>query len=489
MNARGVALTRAIAVAAVLATGAAPSFPLAERGVPPKPGPARPLALPPLERLALSNGLPVVLVGMHEVPVAEVILVVGAGAIADPAGREGLAHLTAEMLDEGAGGRDALALADAVDFLGATLEAGATWDAATVRLRVPVARLGEALPLMADVALRPDFPGSELERLRKEALTDLLQARDVPARIASRALTQAVFGKAHRYGRPQTGDTAALSALSVADLRAFHAQRYAPAGASLVVVGDVTSASMRPLLEKAFGAWPAPAAAVAAPSVAVPPQLRGRTVWLVDKPGAAQSSTRVGRVGASWADPQYTAAEVMNTLLGGSFTSRLNDNLREQHGYTYGARSAFLRYRAGGLFLALADVQTDKTAPAVTEFFAELAGIRTPATAQEVERARSYAALGYAAEFETTLQVAARVVEKVVYDLPDDFFEQYVPKALAVDGAGLQKAARASIDPARLALVVVGDRAKVEAPLRALGLGTLRTLTVEELMGPAPKVE
>jgi predicted Zn-dependent peptidase len=489
MSARGVAVTRALAVAAFVATGATPSFPLAERGVPPRPGPARPLALPPLERLTLSNGLPVVLVGMHEVPVVEVILVVGAGAIADPAGREGLAHVTAEMLDEGAAGRDALALADALDFLGATLEAGATWDAATVRLRVPVARIGDALPLMADVALRPDFPGRELERLRKEALTDLLQARDVPGRIASRALAQAVFGEAHRYGRPQTGDTAALSALSVADLRAFHAQRYTPAGARLVVVGDVTAASARPLLEKAFGAWPATASSGAAPSVAVPPQLRGRTVWLVDKPGAAQSSIRVGRVGVSWADPQYAAAEVMNTLLGGSFTSRLNDNLREQHGYTYGARSAFLRYRAGGLFLALADVQTDKTAPAVTEFFAELARIRTPATAQEVERARSYSALGYAAEFETTQQVAARVVEKVVYDLPDGFFEEYVPKALAVDVAALQKAAQASIDPARLALVVVGDRARVEAPLRALGLGTVRTLTVEEVMGPAPKIE
>jgi predicted Zn-dependent peptidase len=480
---------RALALVAVVALAATPARAEADRSQPPKPGPARPLTLPALERLSLSNGLPVVLVGMHEVPVVEVVLVVRAGAVADPAGREGLAHMTAEMLDEGAGGRDALAQADAVDYLGATLETGADWDASTVRLQVPVARLDEALPLMADVALRPDFPEGELVRLRKEALTDLLQARDVPGRIASRALAEAVFGTAHRYGRPEAGDGATLSVLSTADLRAFHAERYAPPAATLVVVGDVSVTSVLPLLEKAFGGWPKQAGAPPAPAVPAPPQLKGRTVWLVDKPGAVQSSIRLGRVGASWADPRYAATEVMNTLLGGSFTSRLNDNLREQHGYTYGARSVFARRLTAGLFLAAADVQTDKTAPAVTEFVKELTRIRTPATPGEAERARSYAALGYAAEFETTEQVARHTVEKVVYGLPDGFFEQFVPKALEVDTAAIQKAAEAEVDPRRIALVVVGDRSKVEAPLRALNLGPVRNLTVEDVMGPVPKVD
>jgi predicted Zn-dependent peptidase len=396
--------------------------------------------------------------------------------------------MTADMLDEGAGGRDALALADAVDFLGATLETGEDWDASTVSLRVPVARLGEALPLMADVAIRPDFPEKELARLRKEALTALLQARDVPGRIASRALAEAVFGKAHRYGRPETGDATSISSLSVAELRAFHDARYTPATAGLVVVGDVTAESVLPLLEKAFGAWKAPAAP-AAPPVSAPPQVRKRTVWLVDKPGSVQSAIRIGRVGLSWADPQYAATEVMNTLLGGSFTSRLNDNLREKHGYTYGARSAFARYRTSGVFFAMADVQTDKTAPALTEFMNELARIRTPATPEEAERARSYAALGYASEFETTQQVARHVVEMLVYDLPEGFFEQFVPKALAVDPGAIQKAADADVDPRAIAVVVVGDRSKVEGPVKALNLGPVRNLTVEDVMGPAPKVD
>jgi predicted Zn-dependent peptidase len=479
---------RLVPLALAAALAAAPASAQPDRSAPPRPGPVRPLRLPPVERLALSNGLGVLLVPMHEVPVAEVLLVVRAGATADPPGREGLARTTADMLDEGAGGKDALALADAVDFLGARLGTEASWDASIVRLRVPVARLALALPLMADVALRPDFPESELARLRKEALTDLLQARDVPGRIASRALAQAVFGTNHRYGRPEGGDAASISALSVADLRAFHAAHYAPASATLVVAGDVTR-DVLPQLEEAFGAWRAAAAPAPAPAVAAPAALNSRTVWLVDKPGAAQSAIRIGAVGPSWSAPGYPSAEVMNTLLGGSFTSRLNDNIREQHGYAYGAASRILRYRTGGLFVALSDVQTDKTAPALVEFVKELERIRAPATPAEVERARSYAALGYAADFETTAQVARKVADRVVYDLPDGFFEEFVPKALATDAAALQAAARGVVDPARMAFVVVGDRKAVEAPLRALGLGDLRTLTVEDVMGPAPKVD
>jgi zinc protease len=488
MSARTVGRRLLASLGAVVLLAAGLAFGQVDRSGPPAPGPVRPLRLPPIERHTLSNGLGVFVVGMHEVPVVEVRLVVRAGATADPAGREGLAEMTADMLDEGAGGKDALALADAVDFLGATLETGASWDATTVRLRVPVARLDEALPLMADVALRPDFPEKELVRLRKEALTDLLQARDVPRRIAAWALGPAVFGRQHRYGRPEAGSAASLAALSVAELRAFHDARFVPAASTLVVVGDVGEGVL-PALERAFGAWTGPASPPPAPAVEAPVQVRKTTVWLVDKPGAGQSAIWIGRPGPSWEDPHFHATEVMNTLLGGSFTSRLNDNLREQHGYTYGAYSIFRRYRTGGLFVALADVQTDKTGPALEEFAKELQRIRAPATSVEVARARRYDALGYAAGFETTSEVARHLVEKAVYGLPDDFFATYVPKALAVDASAIEQAARATIDPRRVAIVVVGDRAKVEAPVRALKLGDVKTLTVEDVMGPPPRVD
>jgi zinc protease len=479
---------RAASILAAALLGAAPLRAQADRSHPPKPGPVKPLKLPPVERLKLSNGIGVVLVGMHEVPMAEVILVLRAGAVADPAGREGLAAMTADMLDEGAGGKDALALADAVDFLGATLGAASGWDVSTVRLRVPVARLDEGLALMADVALRPDFPEAELQRLRKEALTDLLQARDEPRAIAARALSQAVFGPTHRYGKPQGGGAEQLASFTVADLRAFHAARYVPSAATLVVVGDA-AASVLPSLEKAFGSWKAAATATAVPPLAAPRQLTGRSIWLVDKKDAAQSALRLGRVGPAWPDAAYAANQVMNTLLGGSFTSRLNDNLREQHGYAYGAGSGFRRYLTGGLFQVATDVQTDKTAPAVGEVFKELERIVTPATAEEVERARNYAALGYAGDFETTGQLAQRMVDAVAYGLPDDFYQGFVPKALAVDAAALQQAARAAVDTKKIALVVVGDRAKVEASLRALNLGEIKNLTVDDVMGKAPAID
>ncbi len=469
---------------ACLLLAALPAFG-ADRSQPPKPGPARPLRLSALQELALSNGLPVLLAESHEVPVAELLLVVRSGSAVDPGDRPGLAAMATGMLDEGAGGQDALALADAIDFLGASLGASSSWDASHVSLRVPVARLDAGLGLMADIALRPDFPARELERLRKETLTRLLQARDQPAAVAGRALARAVFGDAHPYSRHPGGDTRSVSAITVSDLQAFHARHYRPENAALVVVGDVTPAVL-PLLERAFGTW-AKADAASPPAIPEPPQVKGRRVWLVDRPGAAQSVIRIGRVGPRNPAPDQATLLVMNTLLGGSFTSRLNDNLREQHGYAYYARSGFDQRRVAGLFQAAADVQTHSTAEALGEFMRELRRIRTPAAPEEVERARNYLALSYAENFETAGDVAGNLAEQWLYGLPADYFSAFVPKALAAGVGGVERAA-AWIDTANLAIVVVGDRAKVEAKLRALNLGPLKLLSVDDVMGPAPQL-
>jgi predicted Zn-dependent peptidase len=472
----------ALAALAVLALPA----PAADRSHPPAPGVPRPLQFSPVQKLALSNGLPVLIVASHGVPSVELFLVVKAGASSDPLERTGIAAMTADMLDEGAGGRDALVLADAVDYLGAELQTGSSWDDSFVRLHVPVARLAEALPLLADVALRPDFPARELERLQKDTLTSQLQARDDPDEIAARALSKAVFGDAHRYGLPEAGDAKSVAALRIDDLKGFHARHYRPGNAALVVVGDVDNA-VAGLVEKAFGSWPA--GGVPAPPVPEPPQLRSGSVWLVDKPEAPQSVIRIGRVGPPRATAQYPALETMNTLLGGSFTSRLNDNLREQHGYAYGAGSAFSYLRVAGAFLSGASVQTPSTAESVSEFIKELTRIRTPPSAEETERARNYLALGYANNFETTRQIARQLAGRIVYSLPEDSFASFVPKVLAVTAKDIALAAEAQIDPSRSAIVVVGDRATIEAPLRALKLAPFRVLSVDDVMGPAPKVD
>jgi predicted Zn-dependent peptidase len=475
---------RAILAGAWLALAAV--APAADRSKPPSASAPKPVKLPPVQRMALANGLSVSLVETRDVPTVEMALVVRAGGSADPLNRTGAAALTVEMLDEATAGRDALAIADAFDLLGAELRTSCGWDAALVRLHVPVARLPVALPVFAEVALRPAFRPKDLERLRREALTELLQARDEPDEIAGYALAKAVFGDGHRYGLPLTGDATSLQALKVSDLRTFHAKYYRPENASLIVVGAIDAATLVPQLEKTFGTWQKGGQ----PTAPIPdaPPTYGRQLWLVDRPGAAQSAIRIGRVGPSRTTPDYHALQVMNTLLGGSFTSRLNDNLREQKGYAYGARSRFDYRRAVGLFVASADVHTPVTADAMREFMGELMRIRTPAKKEEVERARAFLAAGYASDFETTRQIASKLAEQFSYGLLEDEFQSFVPKAMNVDAKAVQRVAAASVDPGNVAIVIVGDRAKIEKGLQQLNLGQANVLTVDQLMGPPPKI-
>lgn len=466
-------------------TWIAGSTPLAQapdRSRPPASGPAPSLKLPAIQKRALSNGLPVWIVEQHEVPVAQVDLIVRAGSAADPDGRYGVASFAAAMLDEGAGSRGALEIADASDFLGAELATLSSYDASSVRLHVPVARLGDALQVMADVGLRPTFPPQELERLRQERLTRLLQARDDPASIVGFAFPRLVYGATHRYGTPESGTAEVLRALTADDLRRFHQVHFEPSRSSIVVVGDVTPDRVLPLLESAFGSWKGAGAAPPAAAVPTAPQLTTRQVFLIDKPGAAQSQIRIGWIGVPRSTPDYFAIQVLNTILGGSFTSRLNQNLREQHGYAYGAGSGFTMRASAGPFFAAAGVQTDKTAEALVEFFKELNGIREPIPADELAKAKNYLALRFPGQFETTRGIAGALADVVVYGLPDDYYSTYVQRIQAVTAAEVRAAAERHIQPGRFAVVVIGDRKAVEAKIQALNLGPLKVLNVDEVM-------
>ena len=416
--------------------------------------------------------------------VAQVNLVVLSGAGDDP---PAVRHREPHLRD--ADGRRWLALvaeiADAIDFLGADLSATAGVDSGAVRLHVPVARLGEALSIMADVALRPTFPVQELERIRQERLVSILQARDDPQAIASLAFSRVTYGPAQRYGTAVVGTADTIKGFTADDLRAFYTASFRPDNAALIVVGDVTPASALPLLEKQFGGWKAAGAPVARATLPTPAVPARREVYLVDKPGAPQSQIRIGSIGVPRSTPDYFPLQVMNTILGGSFSSRLNMNLREKNGYAYGASSAFDMRKFTGPFFAGAGVQTDKTSESLQEFFKELNGILQPVPADELTRAKNYAALRFPAGFETTSDISSRLETVLVYRLPDDYFSNYVQNIQAVTAADVQRVAQKYVQPGRVAVIVVGDKKTIEPRIQALNLGPIKPMTVDEVFAPS----
>jgi zinc protease len=450
-----------------------------DRSAPPKSGEVPPFTPPPIDRRVLSNGLPVWVVELHKVPVAEVTLVLKVGATADPADKPGIASMTAEMLDEGAGTRGALEIADAVEYLGAALSTESSFDSSAISLNVPVARLPEALAIMADVALRPTFPDKELQRVREERLTSLVQVEDDPEALIGIAFPRLVYGTEHRYGTPAIGTASAIKSMTASDLRAFHTRFYVPANAALIVAADTTASAVLPQLESAFGSWKG----AASPTRSLPPApvAKARQVFLIDKPGAAQSQIAIGGASVPRATPDYFPIRVLNTVLGEAFTSRLNTNLREEHGYAYGASSSFDMRLGPGPFRATAGVQTDKTADALREFFKELERIHEPIPQDELEKAKNYLALQLPRGFETTDGVAASLARAFVYDLPRDYFATYMQNVRAVTADAAKRSADRYIQVNRTTVVIVGDRKVIESGVRALNLGPVRIMTAREL--------
>jgi predicted Zn-dependent peptidase len=424
--------------------------------------------------------VPLWLIEQHRVPLAQVNVILRGGSSLDRTGRYGIASLVAAMLDEGAGMRSALELADAVEFLGAELATSSSFDYSAVRLSTPVKNLAPALALLADTVLRPTFPAGELERLKKERLAALVQAQDNPAAIIGYAFPRVVYGATYRYGTPAAGLAPAIDAITAEDVRAFYKEHYVSGNATIVVTGDVTLAAAKAELDKAFAGWPSSGDRAATAPLPVAPQLTKREIVLVDKPGAAQSQIRIGWVGVPRSTPDYATLEVLNTILGGSFGSRLNQNLRERNGFTYGAGSVFDMRASAGPFFASAGVQTDKTAAALREFFVELEGIAKPIPAEEIESARNYVALGFPAEFETTRNLAQKLEELIAYNLPENAYHSFVGAVEKVTAADVQKAATRYIEPGRMAVVIVGDRKAIEPGITALNLGPLRVVPLEE---------
>jgi zinc protease len=465
----GTGLLSVLALVAVQSTASAQGT--FDRSKPPELGPPPKVSLPPINTRQLPNGLKLLIVEQHELPLADFVLVVGSGSTADPANKPGIANLISLMLREGTTTRKSLEIADQTAFLGIRLSPASSWESSTLSLHTPTAQLDSALALFADVALHPSFPANEFERVRKTQLTELLQLRDQGSAIASIAFPAIIYGNAHPYGAPSLGTEASVKSLTTADLQSYYQANFRPNNATLIVVGDVTPAQVEQKINILFGGWQR--GDVPQLNYSEPPKSAATTIYLIDKPGAAQSSFRIGAVGVPRSTQDYFALTVMNTILGGSFTSRLNQNLRETRGYTYGAGSRFDMRRAAGPFLASAEIVTAKSDSALIEFMKELNGIRQVVPPAELSRAKRYLQLQLPGNFETTQQIAAALVPVALYGLPLDYYNNYVQNIEGVTQADVARVAQQYINPGSLAVLIVGDRKTIEQGLKAVNVGPI----------------
>ena len=442
-----------------------------DRTKPPELGPPPTVSLPPIVTRQLPNGLKLLIVEQHELPLADFVLLVGSGTTADPAGKMGAANLTAAMLREGTTTRKSLDIADQAAFLGISLSPTSSWESSTLSLHTPTAQLDSSLALFADVALHPSFPANEFERLRKNRLTELLQLRDQGPAIANLVFPAIVYGSTHPYGLASIGTEASVKSLTPGDLQSYYQTNFKPNNATLIIVGDVNPDQIEQKVNGLFGAWQRGTT----PQLAYgePPRPATTTIYLVDKPGAAQSSFRIGAVGVPRSTKDYFALTVMNTILGGSFSSRLNQNLRETRGYTYGASSRFDMRRAAGPFTASAEIVAAKTDSALLEFMKELNGIRQSVPSDELSRAKRYLQLQLPGNFETTQQIAAALVPVALYGLPLDYYNNYVQSIEGVTQADVNRVAQQYVNPGSLAIVIVGDRKTIEQGLKSVNVGPI----------------
>jgi zinc protease len=439
---------------------------------------------PVILKRQLSNGLRVWIVEQHELPVVQMSLLVPVGTGADPRGRYGAASLTSAMLTEGAGARSAVEIADALDALLANLSASSDVDSTSLQLYVPLARLAEALPLMADVAQRPTFPKQQLDTLRQQRLVTLRNARGDPDAIAALAFARGSYGPSHRSAAALIGTAESIQALTPEDLHAFHASAYRPANSTLIVVGDVTPDRILPLLETHFGQWqPASVNRAAEPAPAL--QRAARQLMLIDMPGAPQSRILVGGVGGPNSYADFFPMQVLSTIARGRLSSDRNTTLRD---YTAGVRSGFDMRKSATPFVVAAAAQVDKTAESLRALLNELSGMGKGIPADELARAKEDVALQFPKTFETRGRISSRLrslESLLVYGLPDDYYANYATAIQAVNSGDVQRVAQQYIDPDHLTIVIVGDRKTMEPSIRALNLGSIKEMSIDEVLAPA----
>ncbi|MEO7494380.1 MAG: pitrilysin family protein [Massilia sp.] len=434
----------------------------------PKAGPAPAIKLPQGESFKLSNGLLVIHHDNPALPLVAADLVVRAGSEANPLARSGLSGYTAQMLEEGTASRSAPQIADDIAQLGAFLGTSSAADSARISLQSLRSNFPKALEVLADLAMQPAFPAAEVERQRASRLGDLSQQRDAPEAVAALAAAATLYGDKHPYGFSELGTEASIKATTRDDLLGFWKRHYLPNNAALVVAGDIRRDELKALAENLFGKWkPAPVTAMA-PAVRAGSKAR---LVLVDKPGAPQTALRVTNVAAERKSPDFPALQVMNAALGGLFSSRINNNLREEKGYSYGMFSQFQYRRAPGPFAIAGSVRTDVTGASVSEIFKEVKGMRErPMTAAELANAKNSQMLSLPGQFDTNRALGASLANTYIYELPLDYYSKLPAAFAGVTIADVQKVAKAYLGQDKLVVVAVGDRAKIGPQLDTLKL-------------------
>lgn len=438
----------------------------------PAPGPERAFKLPVVKRFRLKSGVPVILAQSSTLPLVGIELVFKTGNAANPKELAGLADLTADLLDEGTKSRTAMQIADEISFLGASLGTNAGWDASQVSVSALKENIDEALAVWADVLLHPTFDEKEFARVRDNLLTALSRRKDSPPAVAGLTQARVLYGENHPYGWPANGTEDTIKKITPADLRKFWETYFRPNNAVLIVAGDMTEAEVRAKIEPLLKGWkakPFPKTKIAAPAAATK-----QRIYLVDKAGAPQSSIRVGLIGIERRNPDYYRAMVMNNILGGSF-KRLDLELREAKGWTYGVRSYFDARRTPGPWVAGGEFVAQHTAESVNAILKAVAQMREEEVSEkELQETKDEIIKGFPARFATVNQIAGQMATLAVYDLPPNELESFTKKVAAVTRADVKKAAQKYLRPGNLSIVVVGDQKAHEAALRKIAEVELR---------------
>jgi len=462
------AKTLAIAAAAALIVTSAG----AQTVKPPEPGPLRPYAFPAVQQFTLSNGLKVIVVEKHTIPVVEGRLILDAGAMREPAAKNGLAALTGSLLSEGTGTMTGADIARAMDALGAQYFTTANFNAAIADVVALKNVFPQALSLAAKTVMAPSFPASEVGRVKNQTLAAYQQSHARTAGLAADAFVRAAFDSAAPFSRPASGVPATIGALTRDDIVNWHKSMYSPSAATLLLVGDITRAEAQNIAQQAYGSWagsPASRAAVANPIRSS----SGTRVILVDRPGSVQSSIVVGQPGFLATDPDYLNMVALNHVLGGGFSSRINMNLREKHGYTYGAFSNLDLRPGGGAFRITSDVRTSSTDSAVVEAVNEYKRIaRESVPAAELQGMVNNLVSSFPNAVQNVQGLTGRIQQLIIWGLPLDFYTTYRERLAALTPENIRTVA-ARLTPNNLIVVVAGDLSKIEAPIKARNLGTV----------------